>query len=250
MAEIISGRNPVLEAIKADRPIDRILVVQGLKGGSIDKIYELAKQKRLIVQQVEKKNLDKLANSAAHQGVVAYVAPKEYVDVDYLLERAIQSGEDPFIVILDGIEDPHNLGAILRTAEGAGAHGVIIPKRRAVGLTETVAKASAGAIEYVPVARVGNLAQTVDYLKTRGIWVAGSDASATKVYWEQDLTGPLALIIGGEGKGMGRLLTDKCDYLVSLPMKGSITSLNASVAASLLMYEVVRQRSSIDRAIG
>lgn len=243
MAEIISGRNPVLEAIKANRPIGKILIARGLKGESINKIYRLAKEKRITVEEVERKNLDKITDLSAHQGVIAYAAPKAYVGVDDLLARAADLGDDPLIIILDGVEDPHNLGAILRTADAAGAHGVIIPKRRAAGLTETVAKASAGAVEYIPVARVSNLAQTVDYLKRQGVWVVGADASASKVYWAEGLIGPLALLIGGEGRGIGRLLLEKCDYLVSLPMKGQITSLNASVAAALLMYEVVRQRS-------
>jgi 23S rRNA (guanosine2251-2'-O)-methyltransferase len=242
MAGLISGKNPVLEALKANRPIEKILIARGLKSYSVDLIYKLARQKGIIVQEVDRKKIDKLSETTAHQGIIAYAAPKEYVDVDYLLQRAEELKEDPFIVILAGIEDPYNLGAILRTADAAGVHGVVIPKRRAVGLTETVAKASAGAIEYVPVARVSNLAQTVDYLKTKGIWIAGSDASAAKSYWEENLTGPLALIVGSEGAGMGRLLTEKCDYLLKLPMKGEISSLNASVAASLLMYEVMRQR--------
>ncbi|HHV71571.1 MAG TPA: 23S rRNA (guanosine(2251)-2'-O)-methyltransferase RlmB [Clostridia bacterium] len=242
MAGLISGKNPVLEALKANRPIEKILIARGLKSYSVDLIYKLARQKGIIVQEVDRKKIDKLSETTAHQGIIAYAAPKEYVDVDYLLQRAEELKEDPFIVILAGIEDPYNLGAILRTADAAGVHGVVIPKRRAVGLTETVAKASAGAIEYVPVARVSNLAQTVDYLKTKGIWIAGSDASAAKSYWEENLAGPLALIVGSEGAGMGRLLTEKCDYLLKLPMKGEISSLNASVAASLLMYEVMRQR--------
>jgi 23S rRNA (guanosine2251-2'-O)-methyltransferase len=191
---------------------------------------------------VDRANLDKLATDAPHQGVIAYAAPKEYVEVEDILAHAKAKGEDPFIVMLDEINDPHNLGAIIRTIDAAGAHGVIIPQRRSVPLTATVAKSSAGAIEYVPVARVTNLDQTIRQLKEQGLWVVGADMDGSEVYWQANLKGPLLMVIGGEGKGIGRLIKERCDLIVRLPMAGRVGSLNASVAAALLIYEVVRQR--------
>lgn len=237
----IEGRNPVIEALKSDREIDKIMITKGAEG-SVKKIIGMAKDKKITVQYVEKQKLDQISESHAHQGVIAFVAAHKYVDVTDILKRAEDKGEDAFIIILDEITDPHNLGSIMRTADAAGAHGVIIPKRRSVGLTGTVAKTSAGAIEYVPVAKVSNIAQTIEYLKAQGIWVMGADMAGKKKYYEEDMKGKIALVIGSEGKGMGRLIKEKCDFLVNVPMKGKIGSLNASVAASILMYEVSRQR--------
>ncbi|NLY44324.1 MAG: 23S rRNA (guanosine(2251)-2'-O)-methyltransferase RlmB [Clostridiaceae bacterium] len=238
----LEGRNPVLEALKAGREIDKILVQKGEREGSILKILAMAKEKKIVVQEVEKAKLDSLSSTRAHQGVIAFVAAHEYVEVEDMLSNAKDRREDPFIIILDEVTDPHNLGSVLRTANAVGVHGVIIPKRRSVGLTAAVAKASAGAVEYVPVARVSNLAQTIDKLKKEGLWIAGADAQGKQAFYEADLKGPVAIVIGSEGEGIGRLVKEKCDFLVNIPMKGQISSLNASVAAAVLMYEVVRQR--------
>lgn len=242
MSEKIIGRNAVLEALKSRRSINKLVLAKGLAGGSIGPIIAKAREAGIPVQEVERAHLDTLAESTKHQGVMALAAAREYVDVADILAAARERGEDPVVLLLDEIEDPHNLGAILRTAEGAGVHGVIIPKRRSVALTETVAKASAGAVEYVPVARVSNIAQTIDALKKEGLWIVGTDPLGPKTYWEQDLRGPLGIVVGSEGKGMGRLVKEKCDYLVNIPMRGNIASLNASVATSLIIYEIVRQR--------
>lgn len=239
--EQIIGRNPVIEALRAGRTLNKIVMAKGLTG-SVKEIVALAREQKIPIQEVDRLSLEKIAEGQNHQGVVALAAAKEYVDLDYILDLAKSKGEHPLLVILDELEDPHNLGAILRTAEAAGVHGVVIPKRRAVGLTATVAKASAGALEYVSVARVTNLAQAMEELKAKGCWIVGAEGEAPEVYWQSNLKGPLAIVIGGEGKGLGRLIKEKCDFLVRLPMKGQIGSLNASVAASLLIYEVVRQR--------
>lgn len=238
----IEGRNPVLEALKAEREIDKIFIAKGAEQGSVQKIVGVAKDRGIPIQYVERQKLDQISESHAHQGIIAFVAAYRYVEVDEILEKAAQKEESPFIVILDEITDPHNLGSILRTANAAGVHGVIIPKRRAVGLTAVVAKTSAGAIEYVPVAKVSNISQTIEYLKEKGLWVVGADMDGHSTYYEQDLTGKVALVIGSEGQGIGRLIKEKCDFIVRIPMKGQLSSLNASVAASLLMYEVMRQR--------
>lgn len=242
MSDKIFGRNPVLEALKGNRSINKLLIAKGAAGGSLSEIKAKALSGRIPVQEVERSYLDTLAEGGSHQGVVALAAARDYVEVEDILALARTKGEDPLVLLLDEVADPHNLGAILRTADGAGAHGVIIPKRRSAGLTETVAKASAGAVEYVPVARVSNIAQTIDNLKKRGLWIVGTDARGEKVYWEQDLAGPLGIVVGSEGKGIGRLVKEKCDFLVRVPMKGKISSLNAGVAASLILYEVLRQR--------
>ncbi len=239
-ANVIIGRNPVMEALKAGREMDKILVAKGAEG-SIVKIIAMAKDNGVPVIYSEKVGLDRISGGKAHQGVAAYMPAHEYVEVEDILDIAKERGEDPFIIILDNIEDPHNLGAIMRTAETAGAHGIIIPKRRAVGLTETVAKASAGAIEYMPVAKVVNIAQTIDSLKERGIWVAACDMGDS-MYYDANLTGPMALVVGAEGEGISRLVKEKCDYVVSIPMLGHITSLNASNAAAILIYEICKQR--------
>lgn len=239
---LIIGRNPVMEAIKSGRSIDKVLMQKDAEG-SAKKIASLARERKLVVQYVDKIALDKMAPGRPHQGVAAYVAAKEYVSVDEILKNAERKGEDPLIVILDGLEDPHNLGAVLRSCDGVGAHGVIIPARRAVGLTETVAKASAGAIEYIPVAKVTNLAQTIDELKEKGLWIAAVDMDGEN-YSDAKLTGPLALVIGGEGQGVSDIVRKRSDYIVSMPMKGKVNSLNASNAAAIMLYEVDRQRSN------
>ncbi|TYQ17014.1 UNVERIFIED_CONTAM: 23S rRNA (guanosine2251-2'-O)-methyltransferase [Acetivibrio alkalicellulosi] len=239
----LEGRNPVLEAIKANRTINKLLVQKGNREGSIKHLIALAKEKGIVIQETDRINLDKISTTHAHQGVIAYVSFKDYVEVDDILEAASLKDEAPFIVILDGIEDPHNLGSILRTANAVGAHGVIIPKRRAVGLNAAVSKASAGAIEYVPVARVTNIAHTIEYLKKKNIWIVGTDLSGEKAFYESDLKGPIGLVLGSEGEGMGKLITQKCDFVVNIPMKGEISSLNASVAGAVIMYEIVKQRS-------
>lgn len=239
----VEGRNPVIEAIKGGREIDKILIAKGSEQGSIRKIIGMAKAKKIVVQYVEKAKLDEKSETKAHQGVIALVSPYTYKTVDDIIETAESKNEDPFIIILDEIEDPHNLGAIIRTAECVGAHGVIIPKRRAVGLTPVVIKASAGAVEYMNVAKVSNIVSTIEELKERGIWVYGADMSGDKEYYERDLTGPIAIVIGSEGKGIGRLVKEKCDFLINIPMVGKVASLNASVAASIIMYDVLRQRS-------
>jgi 23S rRNA (guanosine2251-2'-O)-methyltransferase len=237
----IEGKNPVLEALKSGRTIEKLLIARGSTEGSIREIIKRARDSRIIIQEVDRQRLDEISQSGAHQGVIAYVTPYDYVEVDEILAGAKEKGEPPFLVILDEITDPHNLGAVIRTAECCGAHGVIIPKRRSVGLTPAAIKASAGAVEYMPVAKVTNIASLLDELKEQGIWVAGADIEGLE-YTKQDLKGPIALIIGSEGKGIGRLVKEKCDFLVRIPLKGSIESLNASVAAGILMYEVVRQR--------
>jgi 23S rRNA (guanosine2251-2'-O)-methyltransferase len=239
--DFIGGRNPVIEALKSGRDINKIWIAEGSQKGSIQQIVGLAKESNVMVQYVPKKKIEQMV-SENHQGVVASVAAYQYAELDDLFQKAEQKGEDPFILILDELEDPHNLGSIMRTADAAGAHGIIIPKRRAVGLTSTVAKASTGAIEHIPVARVTNLSRAVDELKERGMWVAGTDAQGKQDFRQLDGTLPIGLIIGSEGKGMSRILRDKCDFLVQLPMVGHVTSLNASVAASILMYEVYRKR--------
>lgn len=238
--EMIAGKNPVLEALRAGREINKLWIAEGVKKTGVQELMDLAKEQGVLVQFVPKQKIDKLAEN--HQGIVASVAAYDYAQLDDLFDAAKTKNEDPFFLILDELEDPHNLGSIMRTADAIGAHGIIIPKRRAVGLTAVVAKASTGAIEHVPVVRVTNLAQTVDELKERGVWIAGTDAKGSADYRKMDATLPLALIIGSEGKGMSRLLKDKCDFLYHLPMVGHVTSLNASVAAALLMYEVYRKR--------
>ena len=237
------GRNAVLEVFKSGRDIEKIIVAKGNTEGTIRRIMSMAAEKGVVLQQVERRRLDEMSQTKNNQGGIAIVASHSYVDVEDILERARQKGKDPFIIILDEITDPHNLGAILRTADAAGADGVIISKRRSVGLTATVAKTSAGAIEYVPVAKVTNIAKTIDDLKKEGLWIACTDMDG-KSYFESDLKGPIALVIGSEGDGVGRLVKEKCDFTISIPMYGEISSLNASVAAALFMYEVVRQRGN------
>lgn len=242
--EMIAGKNPVLEALRSTRDINKIWVAEGVKKSSITELLDMAKERKIVVQFAPKQKLDKLS-SEHHQGVVASVAAYNYAELDDIFKIAEERGEDPFIIILDELEDPHNLGSIMRTADAVGAHGIIIPRRRSVTLTAVVAKASTGAIEYIPTVRVNNLSQTVDELKERGVWIAGTDAKGSQDYRRMDATLPLAVIIGSEGRGMSRILTEKCDFLYNLPMVGHVTSLNASVAASLLMYEVYRKRHEL-----
>lgn len=236
----IEGRNPVTEAIKSGREIDKLLV--SAKEGSIKKIVAMAKERGIVVQEVVRTKLDELSETGAHQGVIALVAAHNYATVEDILASAEEKGESPFVILLDEITDPHNLGSILRTANAVGAHGVIIPKRRSVGLSSVVAKTSAGALEYTPVARVTNLAQTIDFLKEKGVWFYATHQDATQSYTEVDLKGGIGIVIGSEGNGVSRIVAEKCDFLISIPMKGEINSLNASVAAGVVMYEALRQR--------
>lgn len=242
MEEFIAGKHSVLEALRSGRTVHKIWISEQAQKQAVQPIVAEAKRRGVIIQPADKRRLDQMAAGMQHQGVVAQAAAYEYAEVDDILQRAKARGEQPFVLILDEIEDPHNLGSILRTADCTGAHGVIIPKRRSVGLTATVSKTSAGAVEYVPVARVTNIAQTMEDLKRRGIWIAGADAAAERTVFQENLNVPLAVVIGNEAKGIGRLIKEKCDFLLKLPMFGSINSLNASVAASVFMYEVVRQR--------
>lgn len=244
-SEFIVGKNSVLEALRSGHAINKIWIGEGTQKGQVNQILDLAKESGIQFQFVPKKKLESLVDTQNHQGIVASVAAYEYAELEDLFAKAKEKGEEPFFLILDEIEDPHNLGSILRTADAAGAHGVIIPKRRAVGLTATVAKASTGAIEYVPVVRVTNISRTMDELKKRGLWFAGTDAKGDTDYRQASFDLPIGLVIGSEGKGMSRLVKEKCDFLLRVPMQGKVTSLNASVAASLLMYEVLRKRNPI-----
>lgn len=242
--EWIMGRHAVKEGIRAGNRVQKLWVAEGAGRGQsgLGPILNMAAEKNIPVQQVPRRKLDQMAEGGNHQGLLAQVAAFGYVQLDDLFQRAEARGEPPFFLLLDGIEDPHNLGSILRTADAAGVHGVIIPKRRAAGLTPVVAKTSAGAVEHVPVARVTNLNRTADELKEKGVWLVGSDAHAKDSYAEIDYSIPLGLVIGNEGKGISRLLRERCDFMVQLPMKGKVSSLNASVAGALLMYEVMRKR--------
>lgn len=237
----IEGRNAVLEAFRSGKTIDRLFVLDGCQDGPIKSIIREAKKGDTIITFVKKERLDQLSESGKHQGVMAYAAAYEYAEVDDILNIAKEKGEPPFIILLDSIEDPHNLGAIIRTANQAGAHGIIIPKRRAVGLTATVAKTSAGAINYTPVAKVTNLATTMEELKDKGLWFVCADMTGETMY-NLNLKGPIGLVIGSEGEGVGRLIKEKCDFIAKIPMFGNIDSLNASVAMGVLSYEIVRQR--------
>ena len=237
----IEGRNPVMEAFSAGKPIDKLFVLDGCQDGPVRSIIREAKKHDTLIQFVTRERLDQMSETGKHQGVIAYAAAYEYAQVSDILENARKKGEPPFVFLLDNIEDPHNLGAIIRTANLAGAHGVIIPKHRAAGLTATVAKASAGALNYTPVAKVSNLGSTIEELKKEGLWFVCADMGG-EVMYRLNLTGPIGLVIGNEGNGVSRLIREKCDYIASIPMKGDIDSLNASVAAGVLAYEIVRQR--------
>lgn len=240
----LEGRNAVLELLKSGKDIDKIIVAKGNVEGTIKRIIGEASKKGIVIQEVARQKLDEMSQTKNHQGVIAFASAHSYATVDDIFENAKNKGEAPFIIILDGITDPHNLGAIMRTAECAGAHGIIIPKRRSVGLTATVGKTSAGAIEYMPVAKVTNIANTIEELKEKGVWVACTDMDGEN-YFNADLKGPMAVVIGSEGEGVSRLVKEKCDFTVSIPMYGNISSLNASVAAGLIMYEIVRKRRFI-----
>ena len=241
MSEQIEGRNAVLEAFRSGRCVDKLFILDGCQDGPVRTIAREARKKDTIINYVSKERLDQLSETRAHQGVIAQVAAYEYSTVEEILAKAEEKGEPPFLVLLDNVEDPHNLGAIIRTANLAGAHGVIIPKRRSVGLTSTVAKTSAGALNYTPVAKVTNLVRTLEELKEKGIWFVCADMGGESMY-RLNLTGPIGMIVGNEGEGVSRLVREACDFTASIPMKGDIDSLNASVAAGVLAYEIVRQR--------
>jgi 23S rRNA (guanosine2251-2'-O)-methyltransferase len=237
----IEGRNPVIEALRGDRNIDKIMIASGAKEGSIKKIIAMAKDKGIVIQYVDRKKLDEISESHSHQGVIAMGSNYRYYELDEILNIAKDKGEDSFIIILDEITDPHNLGSIMRTADAVGAHGIIVPKRRSASITPVVAKASAGAVEYVPVCKVTNIVNTIKKLKEEGIWIAAADMEGEN-YYKKDLTGPIGIVIGSEGFGISRLVKEKCDFTVRIPMVGKVTSLNASVASSILLYEVFKQR--------
>ena len=241
--ELIEGRNAITEALRAGRPIDKIYLAGGENDRALGFISTIAREKGIAVVECDRRKLDAMSVTHAHQGVIAVCAVQEYYSIQDLLDRAEEKGEDPFLIVCDEITDSHNLGAIIRSAECAGAHGIIIPKRRSAGLTAVVNKASAGAAEYLPVARVSNLRAALSELKEKGIWIYGTAADGNCPLWKTELTGPIALVIGSEGSGMGRLVRESCDFILSLPMKGQISSLNASVAGAIVMYEVLRQRT-------
>lgn len=238
---VIEGRNAVIEAFRAGKTVDKLFVLEHCKEGSMNTVLREAKKHDTIINYVKKERLDQMSETGKHQGVIAYIAAFEYATVDDILKKAEDKGEPPFVVILDDIEDPHNLGAIIRTANLAGAHGVIIPKHRAAGLTATAVKASAGAVSYTPVAKVTNISKTIEELKDKGLWFVCADMGGTTMY-NLDLKGPIGLVVGNEGKGVSRLVKEKCDFIASVPMFGDIDSLNASVATGVLAYEIVRQR--------
>ena len=239
----VEGRNAVLELLESGRDINKILVANGEKHGSIHKILAIAKERKIIVTEMERNKLNQIAQTPNNQGVIAIVPPYDYCEVEEILEEANRKNEMPFILILDGIEDPHNLGSIIRTAETAGVHGIIIPKRRAASVNSTVSKVSAGAVEYMKIARVNNINETIRYLKEQDVWICGTDMDTNIIYTKQDYKMPIAIVIGSEGFGMSRLVKENCDFLVKIPMKGKITSLNASVSAGIIMYEVVKNRN-------
>ena len=243
----VEGRNAVLELLESDRDINKIYIADGEKHGSIHKIIALAKEKKVIIKEVSRAKINQMAQTENNQGVIAIVPPFNYCEVEDILEEAKNKNENPFIIILDGIEDPHNLGSIIRTAETAGAHGIIIPKRRAVGVNSTVAKVSAGAVEHMKIARVNNITETINYLKKHDVWICGTDMNTDKFYYDENYTGGIGIVIGSEGFGMSRLVKENCDFLVKIPMKGKITSLNASVSAGIIMYEVVKQRGCFEK---
>ncbi len=238
----IYGRNPVLEALESGRAIDKIFIQDGINAPVIGRIRNLAKSRGVTYSFTDKRRLDRMTGGENHQGVVAVGAAHAYSSVDDILDRAKENGEDPFIVICEGLTDPHNLGAVIRTADAAGCHGVIIPKNRSVQLSSTVAKVAAGAVEHIPVAKVANIAQTIEKLKKEGLWIVGTDLSATMTHYECDMTGAIGIVIGSEGDGISRIVRESCDFLVKIPIRGGAESLNASVAAGVVLYEAVRQR--------
>lgn len=238
----VEGRNAVLELLESGKDINKIFIAKGEKHGSIYKIIKIAKENKIIIVEKEKRQMEEMANTQNYQGVIAIVPPFEYVEVEDILQEAKKREEEPFVLILDEIEDPHNLGSIIRTAETAGVHGVIIPKRRAACVNSTVNKVSAGAVQHMKIARVTNLCDTIEKLKKEGLWICGTDINAGKFYYDQDLTGPIGIVIGNEGNGIGQKVKKNCDFLVEIPMKGKITSLNASVSTGIIIYEAVKQR--------
>ena len=238
----VEGRNSVLELLESGKDVNKIFVTRGEKHGSINKILGIAKERKIIVVEKDKRQMDEMAQEENYQGVIAIVPPFEYVEIQDILQEAVERKEEPFILILDGIEDPHNLGSIIRTAETAGVHGIIIPKRRAVSVNSTVNKASAGAVEHMKIARVTNISDAIEELKQAGLWICGTDINSEKYYYNQDLTGPLGIVIGNEGKGISAKVKKNCDFNVKIPMKGKITSLNASVSTGIIVYESVKQR--------
>ena len=238
----VEGRNSVLELLESGKDINKIFIEKGNKHGSINKIIAKAKERKIVITELEKTKFNKMVQTNNPQGIIAIVPPFDYCTVYDIINLAKQKNENPFILILDGIEDPHNLGSIIRTAETAGVHGVIIPKRRAASVNSTVNKVSAGAVEHMKIARVNNINETINTLKKEGIWICGTDMDTNKYYYNQDLTGPLAIVIGSEGYGMSRLVKENCDFLVKIPMQGQITSLNASVSAGIVIYEALKQR--------
>lgn len=240
----IEGRNSVIELLESGRDINKIFIQSGEKHGSINKIIAMAREKKVIIKEIDKNKMKQMAQTDNYQGVIAIVPPFEYCDVDDILLEAKSRQEEPFVVILDGIEDVHNLGSIIRTAETAGVHGIIIPKRRAASVNSIVSKVSAGAVEYMKIARVNNLTDTIKYLKEQGLWICGTDMDTKQEYDKQDYTGPMGIVIGSEGFGMSRLVKENCDFLVKIPMMGRITSLNASVSAGIVIYEAVKQRKN------
>ncbi|EJO5349207.1 23S rRNA (guanosine(2251)-2'-O)-methyltransferase RlmB [Clostridium botulinum] len=240
--DVIEGRNAVIEALKSNKTIEKIMVAKGDLEGSIKVIISLAKKKGIVINEVDRKKLDTISQTRAHQGVIAFTTPYKYYELEDILEYAKEKREDPFIIILDEIEDPHNFGSILRTAEVCGAHGVVIPKRRSVGVTPTVYKTSAGAAEHMKISKVTNVNNVIDELKENGIWIYGADMCGNDYCFDANLSGPIALVIGSEGRGISKLTKNKCDVLVKIPMLGKITSLNASVAGGMLMYEILKQR--------
>ena len=240
----IEGRNSVIELLESGRDINKIFIQSGEKHGSINKIIAMAREKKVIIKEIDKNKMKQMAQTDNYQGVIAIVPPFEYCDVDDILSEAKSRKEEPFVVILDGIEDVHNLGSIIRTAETAGVHGIIIPKRRAASVNSIVSKVSAGAVEYMKIARVNNLTDTIKYLKEQGLWICGTDMDTKQEYDKQDYTGPIGIVIGSEGFGMSRLVKENCDFLVKIPMMGRITSLKASVSAGIVIYEAVKQRKN------
>ena len=239
----VEGRNAVLELLESDRDINKIFISDGDKHGSINKIIALAKQKKVVINEISRAKINQMSQTENNQGVIAIVPPFEYCDIDDILVFAKSKDENPFILILDEIEDPHNLGSIIRTAETAGVHGIIIPKRRAASVNSTVVKVSAGAVEHMNIARVNNINDAINYLKQNDIWICGTDIDAKNYYYNEDYTGGIGIVIGNEGSGMGRLVKKNCDFLVKIPMKGKVTSLNASVSAGIIIYEVLKQRN-------
>ena len=239
----VEGRNSVLELLESGKDINKIFVTKGERHGSINKIIAMAKEKKVIIVEKDKRQMEEMAQTQNYQGVIAIVPPFEYCQIDDILEEARNKNEDPFVLILDGIEDPHNLGSIIRTAETAGVHGIIIPKRRAATVNSTVNKTSAGAVEHMKIARVTNISDSIENLKKEGLWICGTDINTDKYYYNQDLTGALGIVIGNEGSGMSDKVRKNCDFLVKIPMKGKVTSLNASVSTGIIVYEAVKQRT-------